>query len=174
MSSLASEKSVERRVPSVSAEFEEAETIIVRVSSVCVVRSTYRAPSMIGVLTYDGVVVAQVQSFEFGVFVEFVGGFFDLAVECGFRVGGVPVVRGIGCRQFHPYTVEFDAHAENSPPRWLIMSVRFHNIDAGRNDKSHTTCTRSDTSRAYKSPPTKLLPRKIKVFELVTWTAGLL
>ena len=69
---------------------------------------------MFGVLTYDGVVVAKVQSFEFGVFVEFVGGFFELAVECGFGDGGVPVVRGIESRQFHPYTFEFDAHAEKS------------------------------------------------------------
>ena len=114
MSSLAAEKSVERRIPSVSAEFGEAETIIVRVSGIGVVRSTYRAPSMFGVLTYDGVVVAKVQSFEFGVFVEFVGGFFELAVECGFGDGGVPVVRGIESRQFHPYTFEFDAHAEKS------------------------------------------------------------
>ena len=84
MSSLAAVKSIERRIPSVSAEFEEAETVIVRVSGVCVVRSTYRAPSMFGVLTHDGVVVAKVQSFEFGVFVEFVGGFFELAVVCIF------------------------------------------------------------------------------------------
>ena len=40
MSSLAPEKRVERGVPSVAAEFEKAETVIVRVSSVCVVRST--------------------------------------------------------------------------------------------------------------------------------------